>query len=77
MTTVDRDHVLRRLCDARDWALYVRDTLTRDEPHETGKQRLLEGMADPAELRALQALSRDLSEGLRKVAERLLAVPAR
>ena len=72
--TVDRDHVVRRLCDARDWAQYVHDTLAQDEPHEPGKQKLLEGMADPDELRALQAESRDLAERLRTLAERLMSV---
>ncbi len=72
---VDRDHVVRRLCDARDWAQYVRDTLTRDEPHEPGKQERLEGMTDAGELRVLQARSRDLADRLRDLAERLMSQP--
>lgn len=72
--TVDRDHVVRRLCDARDWAQYVHDTLAHDEAHEPGKQRLLERLTDAAELHALQAESRDLADRLRKLAERLMSV---
>ncbi len=72
--SVDRDHVVRRLCDARDWAQYVHDTLTQDEAHEAGKQKLLEGMTEADELRVLQAESRDLADRLRKLAERLLSV---
>jgi hypothetical protein len=71
---VDRDHVLRRLCDARDWAQYVHDTLTLDEAHEAGKQRVLEGMTAPEELRALQAESRALADRLRLLADRFLSV---
>lgn len=72
--SIDREHVVRRLCDARDWAQYVRDTLTQDEAHEPGKQKLLEGLADAGELRALQAQSRDLADRLRTLAERLMSV---
>jgi hypothetical protein len=72
--SIDRDHVLRRLCDARDWARYVHDTLTLDEAHEPGKQALLEAMTAPEELRALQAESRALADRLRLLADRLLSV---
>lgn len=75
--TVDHDHVVRRICDARDWAQYVHDTLDRDEPHEPGKQKLLEGMTSPDELRALQDESRGLAERLRRLAERLMSVGVR
>lgn len=71
--TIDRCHVVRRLCDARDWAQYIHDTLSQDEPHEPGKQALLEGMTDPDELRALRDASRALAERLRALAKGLLA----
>jgi hypothetical protein len=72
---IDRDHVVRRLCDARDWAVYVHDTLTQDERHEPGKQKVLEGMTDADELRVLQAESRALAERIRSLTERLMAQP--
>lgn len=72
---IHRDHVVRRLCDARDWAQYVHDTLTQDEPHESGKQALLEGMADDDELRLLQSQSRELADRLRRLSERFLSQP--
>lgn len=68
---IDRDHVVRRLCDAREWALYVQAGLTQDERYEPGKQELLEGLADPAELRALQDASRELADRLGALVEQL------
>lgn len=69
--TVDRDHVARRLCDAREWALYIHAALTRDERYEPGKQELLEALADAPELRALQDESRVLAGRLDALVGRL------
>jgi hypothetical protein len=37
----DRCHVLKRLRELRDWAAYIRDSVTRDQPYEEGKMDLL------------------------------------
>ena len=37
----DRVHVLQRLRDLRDWAHFIQDSMTMDQPYETGKQDLL------------------------------------
>jgi len=37
----DRVHVLQRLRDLRDWAHFIHDSITMDQPYETGKQDLL------------------------------------
>ena len=37
----DRVHVLQRLRDLREWAHFIQDSMTMDQPYETGKQDLL------------------------------------
>jgi hypothetical protein len=37
----DRVHVLQRLRDLRDWARFIRESVTEDQPFESGKRDLL------------------------------------
>jgi hypothetical protein len=37
----DRVHVLQRLRDLRDWARFIHESVTGDQPFESGKRDLL------------------------------------
>jgi hypothetical protein len=38
----DRIHVVRRLKELRDWARYIQESVSEDQPYEHGKMSLLE-----------------------------------
>ena len=74
MTTVvqaDRVHVLRRLRDLRDWARFIHDSLTADQPFETGKRGLLEAYMGEAFLREFDSDSRSLADRLDAMIRRI------
>ena len=74
----DRVHVLRRLRDLRDWARFIHESLSADQPFETGKRDLLEAYLGEAFLREFNADSLSLAERLDRMIERIesSAVPA-
>lgn len=74
MSTVvqaDRVHVLRRLRDLRDWARFIHDSLTADQPFETGKRELLEAYMGEAFLREFDSDSRSLADRLDAMIRRI------
>jgi hypothetical protein len=74
MSTVvqaDRVHVLRRLRDLRDWARFIHDSLTADQPFETGKRELLEAYMGEAFLREFDSESRSLADRLDAMIRRI------
>ena len=60
----DRVHVLRRLRDLRDWARFIHDSLTADQPYETGKRNLLEAYLGEALLHEFDSDARSLADRL-------------
>jgi len=79
MSTVvqaDRVHVLRRLRDLRDWARYIHESLTADQPYETGKRNLLEAYLGEAFLREFDSDSRSLADRLDVMIRRIEASAA-
>jgi len=60
----DRVHVLRRLRDLRDWARFIHDSLTADQPYETGKRNLLEAYLGEALLHEFDSDARNLADRL-------------
>ena len=72
----DRVHVLRRLRDLRDWARYIHESLTADQPFETGKRDLLEAYMGAAFLHEFDSDSRSLADRLDVMIRRIEASAA-
>ena len=74
----DRVHVLRRLRDLRDWARFIHESLTADQPFETGKRNLLEAYLGEAFLHEFDSDARSLADRLDVMIRRIeaSAVPA-
>jgi len=74
----DRVHVLQRLRDLRDWAWFIHESVTGDQPFEVGKRRLLDAYLGETFLREFDSDSRHLAEQLDRMIERIesSAVPA-
>ena len=72
----DRVHVLRRLRDLRDWARYIHESLTADQPFETGKRDLLEAYMGEAFLHEFDSDSRSLVDRLDVMIRRIEASAA-
>jgi hypothetical protein len=64
-------HLLKRMMEIRDWADYIEQTVTRDQPFETGKFRLLIELADPKVLREVQDRVRVLQISINRLIESL------
>lgn len=60
----DRVHVLRRLRDLRDWARFIHESLTADQPFETGKRNLLEAYLGVAFLHEFDSDALSLADRL-------------
>lgn len=74
MTTIvqaDRVHVLRRLRDLRDWARFIHESLSADQPFETGKRDLLEAYLGEAFLREFDGDARSLADRLDVMIQRI------
>ena len=69
----DRVHVLQRIRDLRDWARFIQESVSADQPFEQGKIELLQDYLGEAFLRKFQADSRSLLERLETMIERLEA----
>ncbi|MBI3855859.1 MAG: hypothetical protein HY293_09240 [Planctomycetes bacterium] len=69
----DRVHVLQRLRDLRDWARFIHESLSADQPFETGKRELLEAYMGPAFLRAFDSDSSGLAERLDRMIDAIEA----
>jgi hypothetical protein len=67
----DRVHVLRRLRDLRDWARFIHESLTADQPFETGKRDLLEAYMGEAFLHGFDSDSRNLADRLDVMIDRI------
>lgn len=71
MVTADKTHVVRRFQELRGWAEYIVESLTTDQPYETGKRELLGQMMNARTLQDLQGMASALSERLSLVATEL------
>jgi hypothetical protein len=76
MSTVrqaDRVHVLQRLRDLRDWAHFIHDSMSMDQPYETGKQDLLQAYVGDEFLREFGSDSASLAKRLESIIEKIEA----
>jgi hypothetical protein len=67
----DRVHVLRRLRDLRDWARFIHESLSADQPFETGKRDLLEAYLGESFLQGFDADARSLADRLDVMIQRI------
>lgn len=67
----DRVHVLQRLRDLRDWAHFIHDSISMDQPYETGKQDLLQAYMGDEFLREFVSDSASLAKRLETMIERI------
>lgn len=72
----DRVHVLRQLRDLRDWARFIHESLSADQPFESGKRNLLEAYLGEAFLREFDSDARNLADRLDVMIERIEASAA-
>ena len=72
----DRVHVLQRLRDLRDWAHFIQDSMTADQPYETGKQDLLLAYMGEEFLREFANDSASLARRIELVIEKIEASAA-
>ena len=72
----DRVHVLQRLRDLRDWARYIHESLSGDQPYEQGKRGLLEAYMGAEFLCGLAEDSATLGRRLETMIERIEASAA-
>jgi N12 class adenine-specific DNA methylase len=72
----DRVHVLQRLRDLRDWAHFIHDSATMDQPYETGKQDLLLAYLGEEFLREFANDSASLARRLEMMIEKIEASAA-
>ena len=50
----DGNHVVKRLKEVRDWAAYIHETLTEDQPFEREKVQVMERVVGKDSLQDLQ-----------------------
>lgn len=67
----DRVHVLQRLRDLRDWARFIHESLSSDQPFETGKRDLLEAYMGEAFLREFDSDSLSIADRLDRMIDRI------
>jgi hypothetical protein len=72
----DRVHVLQRLRDLRDWAHFIHDSMTMDQPYETGKLDLLQAYMGEEFLREFAGDSASLARRLELMIEKVEASAA-
>ena len=72
----DRVHVLQRLRDLRDWAHFIHDSITMDQPYETGKQDLLLAYMGEEFLREFANDSASLARRIERMIEKIEASAA-
>ena len=71
MITADTGHLVHRLRELRGWADFIVESLTMDQPYETGKRELLGSALDPRSLQDLRETAWSLRERLDRVATQL------
>ena len=76
MITADNSHLVRRLRELRGWAGFIIESLTMDQPYETGKRELLRRLLGPNELKDLREMAWSLRERLDRAALQLEYSPA-
>ena len=74
----DRVHVLQRLRDLRDWARFIHESLSEDQPFEMGKRDLLQAYMGETFLREFNSDSASLADRLDRMIEQVesSAMPA-
>ena len=71
MITADRKHLVRRLQELRGWADFIVESLTNDQPYETGKREMLGQALDPRALKELREIAWSLRDRLDRSAVQL------
>ena len=69
MVVANRDHVVKRLKELRDWADYIVQSLSADQPYEQGKLDILKQVVGAEDL----ADAREEAKALADRLERLVA----
>jgi hypothetical protein len=72
----DRVHVLQQLRGLRDWAYFIHDSMSMDQPYETGKQDLLQAYMGEEFLRGFVTDSASLAKRLESIIEKIEASAA-
>lgn len=72
----DRVHVLQRLRDLRDWATFIHESMSMDQPYEIGKQDLLQAYMGDEFLRDFASDSASLAKRLESMIEKIEASAA-
>ena len=70
MVTANREHVVKRLKELRDWADYIVQSLSADQPYERGKMDLLKEVVGLDDLHDLREGARSLAESLDRTVTR-------
>ena len=70
MVMANRDHVVKRLKELRDWADYIVQSLSADQPYERGKMDLLKQVVGLEDLDDLREEARSLAERLDRLVAR-------
>lgn len=70
MVMANREHVVKRLKELRDWADYIVQSLSTDQPYERGKMDLLPQVVGPEDLHDLREEARTLAERLERAVSR-------
>ena len=71
MITADNTHLVHRLRELRGWAAFIIESLSMDQPYETGKRELLKVALGPDALRELRETAWSLREQLDRAAVQL------
>ncbi len=77
MVVADREHGVRRLKELRDWADYIVQSLSADQPYERGKLDVLRQMLGPEGLEDALREARSLAERLDRLCGPTLEATAR
>ena len=64
MISADNTHLVHRLRELRGWAGFIIESLTMDQPYETGKRELLGMLLGPSALKELRETAWSLRERL-------------
>ncbi len=70
MVVADREHVVKRLKELRDWADYIAQSLSSDQPYEQGKLDLLRQMVGAEDLTDAREEARALADRLERLVQR-------
>ena len=71
MITADNSHLVHRLRELRGWAAFIIESLTMDQPYETGKRELLKVALGPDALKELRETAWSLRERLDRATVKL------